>query len=78
MLPIAVISLALHAYIGARLLPALAAWPAAQAGLFGLLVVSALAMPFALGRLRQRSPRLGLALMWLGLLSMGFFSSLLV
>ena len=78
MLPIAVISLALHAYIGARLLSALAAWPAAQAGLLGLLVVSALAMPFALGRLRQRSPRLGLALMWLGLLSMGLFSSLLV
>ncbi|MEO6407739.1 MAG: metallophosphoesterase [Burkholderiaceae bacterium] len=73
-----VLSLALHAYLGARLLPALGDWPALQFGLAGLLVVTALSMPFGLAGRRLPSKRLALALTWLGLLSMGLFSSLLV
>ncbi len=76
--PFAILSLALHAYLGVRLLPALAAWPALQFGFAGLLVVTALAMPFGLGGRRLQSKRLSLALTWLGLLCMGLFSSLLV
>jgi len=74
---IAVITL-LHALIAWRLLPALAQMSPAWPWLAALLVVSAASIPLPfLGRIggRREPPR---ALKWLGLLSMGWFSSMLV
>ncbi len=72
------LSLVLHAYLGARLLPSLAAWPAIQGSVAALLVVTFVAMPFGLGGRRLQSKRIALAMTWVGLLCMGLFSSLLV
>ncbi len=76
--PLFVLSSLLHAYIGVRLVPDLAAWPAAQFMLAGGLVLSALAMPMGLIGSRVAKGGLGAALTWLGLLCIGLFSSLLV
>jgi predicted MPP superfamily phosphohydrolase len=79
--PIFILSALFHAYVGARLLPALGQLPA-QWALASLLVVSALSMP--LGLLGHRLARQPFAdavmrvLTWLGLLCMGLFSSLMV
>ncbi len=72
------LSALLHGYIGIRLIPALAPFSAAQLGLAGILMLSALVMP--LGLLARRIARAPLAdtLSWAGLLCMGLFSSLLV
>jgi len=71
------ILLLLHAYIGWRLVPALAFAPALQALLFGLLVASCLLMPMAFVAKRWRKPW-SERLAWAGLLLMGLFSSLFV
>ena len=78
LLPLLLVSALLHLYIGARLVPGLAALPVGQLVLMGGLVLSALSMP--LGLMAQRVARLPLAhvLTWVGLLFMGLFSSLLV
>ncbi|HMC15163.1 MAG TPA: metallophosphoesterase [Albitalea sp.] len=70
----------LHGYIGWRLLPALAAWPWAQALLVIFLVGSALVMPmgFAARRSGKSRRRLAALLTWSSLLFMGAFSSLFV
>jgi predicted MPP superfamily phosphohydrolase len=72
------ISVLLHAYVGLRLLPALAAWPVAAALLLLLLVASAGLLPLALVGRRLRSPRARTVLAWVGMLAMGLFSSLFV
>ncbi|WP_309684215.1 metallophosphoesterase [Polaromonas sp.] len=77
-LPLLSVSALLHLYIGASLVPGLAAHPVAQPLLMAGLLLSALLMP--LGLLGQRVARAPLAdvLSWVGLLLMGLFSSLLV
>ena len=72
------ISLALHAYVGWRILSALPGgeWPVA---LFAaLLVVSAFAMPMGLLARRLRTQPWSDRLAWAGSLAMGLFSSLFV
>ena len=72
------VSALLHLYLGLRLVPGLAAWPAAQWLLVAVLAVSAALVPLGLsGSRRDRKP-LSDVLVWAGLLLMGFFSSLLV
>lgn len=71
------ILLLLHAYIGWRLVPALAFAPTLQALLIGLLVASWLLMPMAFVARRWRKPW-SERLAWTGLLLMGLFSSLFV
>jgi len=77
LLPITALVTLLHGLLALRLLPALAertpAWPL----LAGLLVVSASSMPlpFLSSRRHWRVPAW---LKWIGLLSMGWFSSLFV
>ncbi len=77
-MPVFLISSLLHAYVGWRLLPALAGSSLALAALAATLVASALLMP--LGFLARRIARgpLADALAWAGLLCMGLFSSLFV
>ncbi|MEO7399337.1 MAG: metallophosphoesterase [Polaromonas sp.] len=72
------LSALLHGYIGLRLLPGLAAWPAARLLLLAVLAVSALVMPLGLMARRVARPPLARLLSWAGLLCMGLFSSLLV
>ncbi len=68
----------LHAYVGARLVPALAVWPWAAAVFVVLLVGSAVLMPLAFFARRSQGRRFGAVLAWAGLLCMGLFSSLFV
>lgn len=73
------LSALLHAYVGLRLAPALAAeaaWPAVL--LLAVLAVSAVAIPGGLFARRARGRRWGSARTWAGLSFMGLFSSLLV
>ena len=68
----------LHLYIGMRLIPALDPGPAGVAvGVF-LLVASCLLLPAGLVGARMKQTRWRERLTWLGLLAMGFFSSLLM
>jgi uncharacterized protein len=78
LLPVLVLSSLLHAYIGVRLVPDLAAFPFGQWLMAGGLVLSALAMPLGLLAGRVAKPPLANVLTWIGLLLMGLFSSLLV
>ncbi len=77
------VSLLLHAYIGARLLPSLLSRPTVFALLAALLLASLLLMPMGVGLLVRRplrlvdAGRLSLA-GWLGWILMGLFSSLFV
>ncbi len=77
-IPLILISMLLHAYVGLRLVPPIAHWPAAGAALGVLLAASALLLPLSLmGRsLRWASART--VLVWSGMLAMGLFSSLFV
>ncbi len=82
LLPITLVSSLLHAWIGWRIVPALAAltgWPASGWLFAGVLLLSAVSMPiaFTLGR-RPDKPVLEVVALWLGLLLMGLFSSLFV
>jgi predicted MPP superfamily phosphohydrolase len=69
----------LHAYVGARLVPALTAWPWGAVLLVVLLVASSALIPIGfLARRAQGEGRIATALAWAGLLCMGLFSSLFV
>ena len=74
--PIVFLTVLLHLYIGIRLLPALMssmpAWPLLPI----LLVVSAVAMPLPFIGLRSTSKPMTDGWKWLGLISMGWFSSM--
>ena len=80
-LPLFLISLLFHAWVGWRIAPELSAWPGlAPAGmlLWAVLLGSAVLMPLGfLGRRRLRGRWAGF-LTWAGLLCMGLFSSLFV
>jgi predicted MPP superfamily phosphohydrolase len=72
-----VLSLALHAYIGLRIVPALVVSPAACV-LFGLLLAgSAVLIPYGWTHRRQKT-RFASALTWSSYVAMGLFSSLFV
>jgi predicted MPP superfamily phosphohydrolase len=75
---IAVLLALLHAYIGMRLIPAMALGVAGQATGIALLAASTLLVPTGLFASRLKHLRWGDRLTWAGLLAMGFFSSLLV
>jgi hypothetical protein len=68
----------LHAYIGLRLAPALAAWPWAQIAFAVFLACSTFLIPLSLISRRSQWGRLTEPLAWLGMLCMGLFSSLFV
>lgn len=68
----------LHAYVGLRIVPALADWPWAAGALVVLLAVSALLAPMGVFARRLRSQRVAQPLLWGGLLCIGLFSSLFV
>ncbi|WP_422084263.1 metallophosphoesterase [Variovorax sp.] len=77
--PLSALTALLHAYIALRLLPALAvltpAWPLALLAL----VVSAVTIPLPfLSRRIERNASMGEAIKWIGLISMGWFSSMFV
>lgn len=67
-----------HLYIGLRLLPALAFGPVAMGACVLLLVMLALLVPTGLLASRFSKRRGADQLAWIGLVAMGFFSSLLV
>lgn len=67
----------LHAYVGVRLLPALSSDLAVGIGA-GLLVLSFLLIPLGLAARIVHQQPLSDRMAWVGLLTMGFFSSLLV
>lgn len=74
--PLTILTTLLHLYIGVRLVGALSAWPGAGPALAVALLVSAIALPMPF---QHRSGRRGAAhpvWTWLGLLAMGWFSSL--
>lgn len=76
---LALLSVALHGYIGWRLLPALGLSPAVLgAAVAGLLASAVLTPAPLLVRLASLPPRAGDALAWVGYLAMGVFSTLLV
>jgi len=74
-LPATVLVALLHVLLALRLLPGVAQLTAAWPVLAVLLLVSALTMPLPLLARRRRMP---VWLQWVGLISMGWFSSLLV
>jgi hypothetical protein len=76
LLPLFLVSLLLHGWIGWRIAPELLSWPPAAALLWGLLGLSALLMPMAL--LARRASKVSRWLAWGGALAMGLFSTLLV
>ena len=76
-LPLWIVSVVLHAYIGWRVAPALGA-PLWQALLAAVLVLSALLMPLGLLGSRVLRQPWSDRLSWVGLLLMGLFSSLFV
>jgi len=74
--PLTILTTLLHLYIGLRLVGALSAWSGAGPALAVALLVSAIALPMPF---QHRSGRRGAAhpaWTWLGLLAMGWFSSL--
>jgi len=74
--PLVLLTTLLHLYIGLRLVPALAPWMPAGPLLAVLLLASAIALPQPF--LRRRKVPLPAPWQWLGLLAMGWFSSLLL
>ncbi|MET3913761.1 putative MPP superfamily phosphohydrolase [Variovorax sp. OAS795] len=77
--PLSVLTALLHAYIALRLVPALAmltpVWPLAVAAL--AISATTIPLPFV-SRLTGARPALGNTLKWVGLISMGWFSSMFV
>lgn len=67
-----------HAYVGLRLLPALAAWPWGMLALGVVLVASAVLVPMGFFARRVQSRHGAQLLAWAGLLLMGLFSTLFV
>ncbi|RJG19179.1 metallophosphoesterase [Massilia cavernae] len=72
------LSVLLHAYVGLRLLPPMAAGAAGTVAAVLLLAVSALLVPGGLLASRMKKLRWPDQLAWAGMVAMGFFSSLLV
>ena len=72
------LSAALHAYVALRLIPDLAAFPAAGLLLAAVLLASTLLIPMGLMARRIARPPLADRLGWAGLLCMGLFSTLMV
>ncbi len=80
-IPLFLISSLLHAWVGWRVAPALAgfaAFPQGGALFWALLVASALLMPMGFLARRFAGGAVATVLTWLGLISMGLFSSLFV
>ena len=78
LLPLTVLSTLLHVYMALRLVPPLAALTPAWPLLLLLLVVSAASMPLPFIGLRSAREPLSDRWKWIGLLSMGWFSSMFV
>ena len=81
LVPLSLISLLLHAWVGWRIAPELSAWsgfPQSGALFWTLLVASALLMPLGFVARRVSRGTVTVVLTWLGLLCMGLFSSLFV
>ncbi|HYW56588.1 MAG TPA: metallophosphoesterase [Polaromonas sp.] len=77
-MPLLIFSLVLHAYVGARLIPALEDWPLMQV-LMGLgLLASIVMIPLGLTARRFKTPVVADRVAWTGMLFMGLFSSLIV
>lgn len=77
--PLSILTALLHVYIGLRLLPALfALTPVGALLLLAALVVSAATIPLPFVGLRTARPPLPHAWRWIGLISMGWFSSMFV
>jgi len=77
--PLILLTTLLHVYLGLRLLPALAGgWTGWPVLLAIALVVSAATMPLPFASRRSGARRLGDGWKWIGLLSMGWFSSMFV
>ncbi len=77
--PLILLTTLLHVYIGLRLLPALAgSWTGWSVLLVIALVVSAATMPLPFASRRPGARRIGDGWKWIGLLSMGWFSSMFV
>ena len=79
--PLFLISTLLHAWVGWRVAPSLAAvsaFPLGGAAFVALLVASALLMPLGFMARRLGSGQAAVVLTWLGLLFMGLFSTLFV
>jgi uncharacterized protein len=78
LMPLWIVSILLHAYVGARIVPALPSglWPALTFAT--VLVLSAAAMPMSLLARRLRTQPWSDRLAWAGALAMGLFSSLFV
>ncbi len=73
-----IFSLLIHAYVGARIIPALADWPLIQV-LIGLeLLASMVMIPLGLTARRFKVPAVADRVAWAGMLFMGLFSSLFV
>ena len=72
------LSAVLHAYVALRLIPDLAAFPAAGLLLAAVLLASTLLIPMGLMARRIARPPLADRLGWAGLLCMGLFSTLMV
>ncbi|CAB3790993.1 metallophosphoesterase [Pararobbsia alpina] len=72
-----VIGALLHLYIGVRIVPALAAYPAAQIVMIVWLLASYVLIPLGMRARRAKNDDSSLTA-WVGLLTMGLFSSLLV
>jgi predicted MPP superfamily phosphohydrolase len=70
--------LSLPGYIAWRVLPALSARPAGVWAGMALLILSCVVIPLAVRNRAIRNPALADVLTWVGVLSMGFFSSLFV
>ncbi len=70
--------LLLPAYVGWRLLPALSVGPLGACIGVALLIICCAVIPLAVRNHRIRHPWLETLLAWVGVLSMGFFSSLFV
>ena len=77
-MPLSVLSLLLHLYVGWRLVTPWAGTPAVAVLVAAWLIASWRLLPLALRAPRVRSPRLGSLLVWAGLIALGLFSSLLV
>lgn len=79
MLPLYLVSVLVHAYVGWRLLPGLMEPAGVQVALAFVLLFSTLLVPLGLmGRRRGKASAWSSGLAWAGLLFMGLFSSLLV
>lgn len=74
--PLTILTTLLHLYIGLRLVGALSAWPGAGPALAVALLVSAIALPMPFQHRSGRRGAASPAWTWLGLLAMGWFSSL--